>query len=70
MCRKVILIAAIILCIAVDSRGQSRKVWEQVTLANDFRALNENLTTCVVEVELGITNIYLNDISGAGMYNQ
>ncbi|MBN1806860.1 MAG: carbohydrate porin [Sedimentisphaerales bacterium] len=64
MCKKVILIAAVTLFAAANSQVYGRNIWEQQTLTNGFRGLNDSLAPGGMEVGAGVTKIYQLNVNG------
>ena len=67
MSKKVLLIAAITLCVSAISHSQD--IWEQETLTNGFWGLNDSLAASGIEVGFGLTNIYQINVNGGTSTN-
>jgi len=64
----VALMSLVGICNAVDEQsrigGHSTHIWERETLTNGFCGLNDELTDKGIEVDLGVTGIYQQNVRG------
>jgi hypothetical protein len=64
MCKKVLLIAAIIICIAVGSQVKAQNIRGQEMLTKDFWEINDSLVASGIVIGLGYANgIFSNNAS-------
>jgi porin len=65
--KKILLIAGILLCVAAVSQAEhdENDLWNRETLTNGFGGLSDKLADKGIEVGLGITQIYQQNVHGA-----